>query len=38
MKRKISVGEVHVNPLLMSVELKDFALTETGGATPKPRL
>ena len=32
MKRKISVGEVHVNPLLMSVELKDFALTETGGA------
>ena len=37
LQRKISVGEVHVNPLLMSVELKDFALTENGGApTSRP--
>ena len=32
MKRKISVGEVRVNPLLMSVDIQDFALIETGGA------
>ena len=32
LKRKVRVGEVAVNPLTLSVELKDFALTETDGA------
>jgi len=30
--RKASVGEVRVNPLLLSLELKDVALTEADGA------
>ncbi|HEU0290435.1 MAG TPA: DUF748 domain-containing protein, partial [Burkholderiales bacterium] len=32
LKRKARLGEVHVNPLLLSVELRDFALAETDGA------
>jgi hypothetical protein len=32
LKRKASLGEVHVNPLLLSVELRDFALAEDDGA------
>jgi len=32
LQRKLSIGEARVNPLLFSVELKDFALTEADGA------
>ena len=32
LQRKTSIGEVRVNPLLLSVEIKDFALTEHDGA------
>jgi uncharacterized protein involved in outer membrane biogenesis len=32
LKRQASLGEVHVNPLLFRVELRDFMLAETDGA------
>jgi hypothetical protein len=32
LKRKASIGEVRVNPLELSLEMKDFALTEADGA------
>jgi len=32
LKRKAILGEVHVNPLLLSVELRDFSLAESDGA------
>ncbi|HEY6966883.1 MAG TPA: DUF748 domain-containing protein, partial [Burkholderiales bacterium] len=32
LKRKVSVGQVRVNPLALTLELRDFALTETDGA------
>ena len=32
LKRKVSVGEVRVNPLALSLELKDLALAEADGA------
>jgi uncharacterized protein involved in outer membrane biogenesis len=31
LQRRASVGEVHVNPLLLKLELKDFALAERDG-------
>lgn len=32
LQRKVTIGEVRVNPLLFSLEMKDFALTEADGA------
>ncbi|SEM25571.1 protein of unknown function [Syntrophus gentianae] len=32
--RKISVGAVHINPLMLSIEIDDFTLAERNGKTP----
>ena len=33
-----SAGDIHINPFLLSVEVRDFAMTEAGGKTPAAML